>query len=223
MLAFVLNQRVINHFSSNAVGENGRALAEVGTALRLAPRDATVMEYAALVWLNCGFRNRCLQTARRVVAMSPFNMVAWGYVGCSLAWGGTPAEIEEGITVLERLVKVAPNHPSLPYWHFFLSCANAERGNFPAARDHAQTAIDFHPGFCLGWVNLANALGELGDAEGARRAIERAREANSLFNIDNHQRYCHAISGETPDTPAHQTSGLVRAGLLRPWAAVISG
>jgi adenylate cyclase len=217
LLGFVHNQRVVNSFSEDAAAENKRALAEVDTALRLAPRDATVMEYASLVWINCGFRNRCLQTARRVVAISPFNMVAWGYVGCALVWGGSEDEIKEGLAVLHRLLKVAPNHPSVPFWHFFLSCGYAESGDYATAREHAQTAVGFHPGFCLGWIALANALGELGDADGAKQAIEHAQAANPLFRLEGHQRYIHAISHETPATPLKQTCGLVRAGLLPPW------
>lgn len=220
LLGFVLNQRVVNSFSEDAPAENRRALAEVDAALRLAPRDATVMEYASLVWINCGFRNRCLQTARRVVVISPFNMVAWGYVGCALVWGGTDEEIEEGLAVLNRLLKVAPNHPSVPFWHFFLSSGHAEAGDYAMARYHARTAVDFHPGFCLGWVVLANALGALGDSAGARQAIERASEANPLFRLEGHQRYIHSISHETPETPFRQTRGLVQAGLLQPWEQV---
>lgn len=217
LLGFVHNQRVVNSFSENAADENKRALAEVDTALRLAPRDATVMEYAALVWINCGFRNRCLQTVRRVVAISPFNMVAWGYVGCALVWGGTEEEIGEGLAVLHRLLKVAPNHPSVPFWHFFLSCGYAECGDYAQARGHAQTAVDFHPGFCLGWIALANACGALDDHTGAKLAIERAQAANPLFRLESHQRYLYAISRETPATPLKQTCGLVRTGLLSPW------
>jgi tetratricopeptide (TPR) repeat protein len=181
------------------------------------------MEYAALVWLNCGMRNKSLQTARRVVAIAPFNMVAWGYLGCNLVWGGTPAEIDEGLAVLHRLLKVAPNHPSVPFWHFFLAAGYAEAGDYEKSRDHAAAAVGFHPGFSLGWVTLANALGELGDTKGATDAVERAKAANPLLKIEGHQRYIHAISAETPRTPFNQTKGLVKAGLLQPWSGVSSG
>jgi TolB-like protein len=214
LLGFVLNQRVVNSFAEDAAAENRRALAEVDIALRLAPRDATVMEYASLVWLNCGLRHRSLQTARRVVAIAPFNMIAWGYLGCALAWGGTDAERSEGIAILNRLLKVAPNHPSFPFWHYFLSFAFTEGENYQAAREHAQIAVDVHPGFCLGWVLLANALGMLGDAPGARRAIEQAQQANPRFHPEGFRLYLMAISGEVRDPVRKQTEGLVRAGLV---------
>jgi TolB-like protein len=217
LLGFVLNQRVVNSYSDDAQGENTRALAEIEAAMRLAPRDATVMEYAALVWLNCGFRAKSLQTARRVVSMTPFNLIAWGYVGCDLVWGGRPEEIEEGLGVLRHLLESAPNHPSVPFWHFFLACGCVEKGDFAAARGHLETAIGFHPAFCLGWVTLANVLGELGDVDGAREAVSSALAANPLFRLEGHQRYLHAISQETPQTPFKQTAGLVKAGLLPPW------
>jgi adenylate cyclase len=216
LLGFVLNQRVINSFAEDPLGENQRALAEVETALRLAPRDATVMEYASLVWLNCGLRQRSLQTARRVVAIAPFNMIAWGYLGCGLAWGGTEAERAEGLAILHRLLRLAPNHPSFPFWHYFLAFARTEGEDYAAARDHAQIAVNIHPGFCLGWVLLANALGMLGDAEGARRAIESAQQANPRFQPAGFRRYLLAISGEVGDTVRKQTEGLVRAGLVEP-------
>ena len=216
LLGFVLNQRVVNSFAEDPVGENHRALAEVEAALRLAPRDATVMEYASLVWLNCGLRQKSMQTARRVVAIAPFNMIAWGYLGCGLAWGGTDAQREEGLAILHRLLTVAPNHPSFPFWHYFLSFAYTEGADYASAREHAQVAVNVHPGFCLGWVQLANALGMLGDADGARRAIEQAQEHNPRFRPEGFRLYLIAISKEIGDSVRKQTQGLVRAGLLVP-------
>ena len=222
LLAFVLNQRVINSFSDDPLAENRRALAEVDTALRLAPRDAMVMEHAALVWLNCGFRKRSLQTARRVVAIAPFNMVAWGYVGCDLVWGGSPAEIEEGLAILHRLLDVAPNHPSVPFWNYFLSVGYAEARMYEPARDHALTAVGYHPGFCIGWVALANAQGALGEAREAAASIARAREANPRFELEGFRAYLAATSREWPQTLERQTVGLVRAGLLEPMKEAVA-
>jgi len=216
LLAFVLNQRVVNSFADDPIGENQRALGEVDVALRLAPRDATVMEYAALVWLNCGFRKRSLRTARRVVAIAPFNMVAWGYVGCNLVWGGSPEEIEEGLAILHRLLDEAPKHPSVPFWHYFLAVGYAEAGRYSQAQEHAHTAVGFHPGFCIGWVALANAQGALGDSVEAAESIARAQEANPRFDLEGFRQYMMAIAREWPETVERQTSGLVQAGLLAP-------
>lgn len=216
LLAFVLNQRVVNSFADDPVAENRRALAEVDTALRLAPRDATVMEHAALVWLNCGFRRRSLQTARRVVAIAPFNMVAWGYVGCNLVWGGSAEEIEEGLAILHRLLDEAPNHPSVPFWHYFLAVGYTEAGRYDPAQEHAHTAVGFHPGFCIGWAALANAQGAVGDSAGAADSIARAQEANPRFDLEGFRQYMIAIGREWPETVQRQTVGLVRAGLLTP-------
>lgn len=216
LLAFVLNQRVVNSFADDPVGENRRALAEVDVALRLAPRDATVMEHAAVVWLNCGFRKRSLQTARRVVAIAPFNMAAWGYVGCNLVWGGSPEEIEAGLAILHRLLEEAPNHPSVPFWHYFLAVGYAEAGRYVPAQEHAHTAVGFHPGFCIGWVALANVQGALGDSTGAAESLARAQEANPRFDLEGFRQYMIAIGREWPETVERQTVGLVRAGLLAP-------
>lgn len=217
VLGFVLNQRVVNSFAEDPPEENRRALAEVEAALRLAPRDATVMEYASLVWLNCGMRQKSLQTARRVVGIAPFNMIAWGYLGCGLAWGGTDDERGEGIAMLQRLLKVAPNHPSVPFWHYFLSFAYTEARDYRAAREHAQFAINIHPGFSLGWVQLANALGALGETDAAGHAIAQAQQANPRFRPDGYRRYLLAIAHEVGmESVRRHTDGLVRAGLVPP-------
>jgi tetratricopeptide (TPR) repeat protein len=120
------------------------------------------------------------------------------------------------LAILQRLLRVAPNHPSVPFWHFFLAWGYAEAEDYPAARTHAQVAVDIHPGFCLGWVALANALGATGDDEGAREALERAVAANPRFRIDSHRRYMLAVSREVGDSVDRQTRGLVQAGLLVP-------
>ena len=126
------------------------------------------------------------------------------------------AERAEGLAILHRLLKVAPNHPSFPFWHYFLSFGYTEGEDYRAAREHAQTSVNVHPGFCLGWVLLANAAGALGDDDGARSAIASAQEANPRFQVEGFRRYLMAVSREVGDTVRKQTLGLVKAGLLSP-------
>jgi adenylate cyclase len=222
LLGFVLNQRVVNAFTEDPISENQRALAEVQVALRLAPRDATVMEYAALVWLNCGMRRKSMQTVRRVLAIAPFNMIAWGYLGFLLSWGSTEVERDEGIAILLRLLKVAPNHPSVPFWHHFLAFAYAEREDYETSRGYAESSVDVHPGFCLGWVMLANALGMLGDIDGAHHAIAQAQHHSPLFQPQGYQHLLLAIAAEIGDSPRKQTEGLARAGLVPSLSAAVA-
>jgi hypothetical protein len=56
----------------------------------------------------------------------------------------------------------------------------------------------------------------LGDAAGARRAIEQAQEHNPRFRPEGVRLYMLAISNETGDSVRKQTQGLVQAGLLEP-------
>ena len=114
-------------------------------------------------------------------------------------------ERAEGIAILERLLKVAPNHPSFPFWHYFLAFAHTECEDYAAARDHAQVSVNAHPGFCLGWALLANSLGMLGDLEGARRAIQQAQAHNPNFDPEGFRRYFLAISNEIGDSVSRQT------------------
>jgi tetratricopeptide (TPR) repeat protein len=131
--------------------------------------------------------------------------------------GGTDDERAEGIAILQRLLKVAPNHPSVPFWHYFLSFAYTEARDYRAAREHAQFAINIHPGFSLGWAQLANALGVLGETDAARHAIAQAQQANPRFRPDAYRRYMLAIAHEVGiDSVRRHTDGLVRAGLVPP-------
>jgi hypothetical protein len=68
-------------------------------------------------------------------------------------------------------------------------------------------------------VLLANALGMLGDVEGACRAIGQAQQHNPLFRPEGFQRYLVAISREIGDSVRKQTQGLVKAGLVSPLTA----
>jgi adenylate cyclase len=212
-LAFIRTQRCLNVFCEDPVAEAEMALKSINTAYALAPRDPTVMERTGLVWFNSGLKSRSIRLLREVVKIAPFDLVAWGYLANSLCMGGDDKGVAEAKTILQRLLSIAPGHPSVPFWHYFSSVALTQSGEWHEAEIAAQTAVDIHPGFCIGWFALGNALANQGDMEAAKQAEEKARSMNADFSFQLFFRYIQEHSSEWKNADM-QYKGLVTAGLI---------
>jgi tetratricopeptide (TPR) repeat protein len=141
----------------------------VDRAFDLAPNDTEVLENAGLVWCHCGMWERSVQALRRAVQISPFNLVAWGYLGFVLGCGGQETRsATEGDRILTNLITDTPEHPSVPYWYFFKSMACTRLGHFEEAVVSALKCTEMHPNFYIARYILANALGHVGRYEEAR-------------------------------------------------------
>ncbi len=212
-LGFIHSQRVLNAFTDNAEEEISLALSSVNRAYELAPRDPTVMERTGLVWFNCGLRLRSIKLLREVVRMSPYNLVAWGYLGNSLGMGGDRKQVDEARGIFARLLAIAPEHPSVPFWNYFSANTYAQAEEWPMAVQFAASAVEFHPGFCIGWFALANANGSQGDVERARQAEAAARKGNPLFSFQAYYEYMVSVSAEWHEPHTHYR-GLLETGLI---------
>lgn len=213
-LGFIHSQRVMNAFTDEMDEEADAALRAVNKAYELAPRDPTVMERTALVWFNLGLKNRSVKLLKELVKAAPHDLVAWGYLGCAMAMGGSVQGVEEAKGILARLLVIAPRHPSVPFWNYFSAGAYAQSGHWDRAAEFASGAVDIHPGFCIGWFALANARGNLGDAEGASKAAEAATASNPNFSCQVFYEYMlgHSSQWENRDM---QFKGLIAAGLVK--------
>jgi adenylate cyclase len=212
--AFLFNQRVMNAFCDDPNAEQAVAMRQVEHALQLASRDPSVLEYAGLVLFNNGSQSRAVGVLRRLLNISPFNLIAWGYLGNAYAWGGTDEEALESVSILERLPKIAPNHPSMPFWNYFLATAYQRVGDLEQARDSARASVTTFPGFCLGWFSLGNVLGRMGDVAGAVTAEESAKTANPAFSFQYFYEYVRVRDEEWTDIEP-QLVGLRLAGLIK--------
>ena len=108
-------------------------------------------------------------------------------------------ELEEGMEILGRLPRIGPNHPSIPFWHYFLANGYARRGDWSAAQEHARIAVDAHPAFCMAWFALANA-GVLG--------LVSLR----YFSGGVPTAYVFCLAETTPEIPVLQTAIGARPG-----------
>jgi len=116
------------------------------------------------------------------VQIAPFNLVAWGYLGLSLGWGGKERDALEAEKILAKLIGETPEHPSLAYWHYFLSGVYVRLSRFDDAVAHAQRCVELQPRFYIARITLANALGHLGRIEQARTEMAHVLATNPYVN-----------------------------------------
>ncbi len=177
-LALYLIERVVLVLTDRPEEDRAEANAAATKAVELAPQDAEVLENAGLVWLHCSEYNQSVESLRRAVQIAPFNLVAWGYLGLALGWGGKERDADEAEKILKKLIAETPEHPSLPYWHYFLSGTYIRLSRFEEAAEHAQRCVELQPRFYIARITLANALGHLGQVEQARAEIAHVLAMN---------------------------------------------
>lgn len=168
-LGLYLIEKVALLLSENPEQDRSAAQAAVERASELAPNDTEVLENAGLVWCHCGMWEQSVQALRRAVRISPFNLVAWGYLGFVLGSGGQQVKnANEGDRILTKLITDTPDHPSVPYWYFFKSMACTRLRHFDEAVTCAYKCVEMHPNFYIARYILANALGHVGRYDEAR-------------------------------------------------------
>ena len=181
-LALYLIERVVLVLTDRPEADRAEANAAANKAVELAPQDAEVLENAGLVWLHCSEYDQSVEALRRAVQIAPFNLVAWGYLGLALGWGGKERDASEAEKILKKLIAETPEHPSLPYWHYFLSGVYIRFSRFDEAYIHAQRCVELQPRFYIARITLANALGHLARFEEARAEIAHVLAMNSYIN-----------------------------------------
>lgn len=181
-LALYLIERVVLVLTDRPEQDREEANAAANKAVELAPQDAEVLENAGLVWLHCAEYNQSVEALRRAVQIAPFNLVAWGYLGLALGWGGKDRDAREAEKILNKLIDETPEHPSLPYWHYFLSGVYIRLSRFDEACSHAQRCVELQPRFYIARITLANALGHLGRFDEARAEIAHVLAMNPYVN-----------------------------------------
>lgn len=168
-LGLYLIEKVALLLSERPEEDRAEAQAAVDRAFALAPNDTEVLENAGLVWCHCGLWEQSVQALRRAVRISPFNLVAWGYLGFVLGCGGQQTKhATEGDRILTKLITDTPEHPSVPYWYFFKSMACTRLGHFDEAVTCAFKCVEMHPNFYIARYVLANALGHVDRYDEAR-------------------------------------------------------
>ncbi len=192
-LAMILSQRVINNVSQDPDRDTREALDMIEEAVRLGPRDLTVLENAGLVWTHHGQAKLAIEALRKAVELAPLDLIAWGYLSFPLAWSGNQADVEEAVTILDRVLSMAPKHPSRPYWLYFRANALIRLGRLAEAENDARKALDLQPAWYLAWISLANIHGLRGEMHKARESMNKCLEIHPLMSGRFYVERCRVI------------------------------
>ena len=165
--------------------------------------------------LHCSRYEKSVQVLRRAVKIAPFNLVAWGYLGLALGWGGDGAEIEEGERILKRVIDGTPDHPSMPYWLYFRSGALLRLGRLEDALESTRRSIELQPRFTLVMVAMANVLGHMGRYPEAMEVIGQVVALNPHTNQEAYLTELTHIT-RTRERAEPHFAGLVQAGIFHP-------
>jgi serine/threonine protein kinase/Flp pilus assembly protein TadD len=196
--------------------DRAEARTAVDRAFELAPNDTEVLENVGLVWCHCGNWEQAVQALRRAVVISPFNLVAWGYLGFVLGSGGQAIkDAREGDHILTKLIVDTPEHPSVPYWYFFKAITCTRLGKFDEAVTCASKCVEMHPHFYMAHYVLANALGHVDRYEEARMEMATALTINPYINEALLAREWQVITRD-PEMSEAQLAGLRKAGIFPP-------
>jgi len=213
-VASIVMQRVINGISNDDDDDRATALGAAERAAELMPDDPTVLRTLGNVWSNCGEHGKAVRALRRGVAIAPFDFQTWGRLGRTLAYGGDAADLTEGRAILDRILAHAPNHPMVPYWHYFKANACIHADQPEEAVHHARLSVEAQPGYAGAWLTLANALGQLGRLDAAKDAMAQARRANPAMTPAHLAQQIDILAGGRQDRADKSLSGLRAAGLL---------
>ncbi len=213
-LGLYLIQRVVQFISPSPMADVAEALESAERAIDLAPRDPEVLENAGLVYFNSGRYEDAVAALTRAVAIAPFNLVAWGYLGCAHSWTGDDTKVVEGLGILERLLKTAPDHPSVPYWLFFKAAACMRLDRIQEGLDAARQSTALQPNFFLSRLGFANALGRAGQTATAMDEIDRVTTTNPAITPERYVAAVRLLSRADERAEKH-LAGLRAAGWIR--------
>jgi len=211
-LGSFLAEQIVNGRSANADMDEQRARAAVEEAMQLSPNDPFVLKMCGSAWAYFGESDRSGDALRRAVDLAPFDFGAWGHLGWPLTQTGRAADLAELHAILDRIVLAAPNHPGVPYWRYHQSVAHSAAGDHDLAAQRSLESVRLNPGFSIAWMQHGNALGALGDSDGARQAIDKGGQINRAMTPDH---YAAAVTRmcASPDVAALRLGGLRRAGV----------
>jgi TolB-like protein/Tfp pilus assembly protein PilF len=214
-LASVLSEKVNSGLADNAESDLAEALLAINTAVKLSPQDPLVLKLAGSVWSHTGQHEKAESILRRAIEIAPFDFGAWGYLASVLATSGSGEDSQDARAILDRIIKMAPQHPGQAFWlhHKALACTTERR--YKNAVRYAKQAIDRQPGLAWAWYLYANALAMTGDLDAAINAAARAIESNPELSVSEYAAIVERTSG-SESVRESRVAGLEAIDLLKP-------
>jgi predicted Zn-dependent protease len=81
-----------------------------------------------------------------------------------------------------KLINDTPEHPSLPYWFFFLAGTYVRLHKYEDAVRAGERCVELQPRFYVARITLANALGLTGRVQEAREQTVRVLAVNPFIS-----------------------------------------
>jgi len=154
-----------------------RALRAARHAIELAPASARAYQMLFVVQYARHEVAAAFAAGEKAIALNPYDMLTLAEYGGRMVMTG---EVERGLQLLRR---AGGNGVVLPNWHhYYQFLANYLAGNLKEAAFQAeQITADDYP---LGLMARAIAAGRNGNADQARRALERLIEVQPAWRTD---------------------------------------
>jgi adenylate cyclase len=185
----------------------GTAEALARNAVELDGGDAEARARLAIALHALGDHQGAQAEAERALRISPNLADAHGALGVVLTFSGRP---KEGLAALKTCIRLDPRAPALVYRLFQIALALYFCREYPAAIEAARQAIRSYPNRVGSYRVLAAALGQMGRAEEAKEALEKAI-AIAPTAVDAYVRWRYP--GMRPKDHAHMIEGLRKAGM----------
>ncbi|MGC2414100.1 MAG: adenylate/guanylate cyclase domain-containing protein [Stellaceae bacterium] len=183
---------------------SAEALARRAVALDPASAEGGACLSAILRWR--GDLEGARAEAERVLALSPNLALAHITSGAALIFSGRP---KEGLEAAETALRLDPRNPMRAFDLLLIVIGHYFCRDYQATVEAARHAIRAYPDFAFSYRWLAAALGQLGRAEEAKEALEKA-VASAPATFDKY--VLNRVPWHRPEDHAHMLDGLRKAG-----------
>ena len=212
-LAMLLTQQITNWICADDDAAIREASEMIEGAYRIAPNDIDVLENAGVVWQNLGQGSRAIMALRHCVELAPLNLISRGYLAMTLAFTRGKDGAREAKHLIEENFAIAPKHPSVPYWHWFIAIAEQGLGNYQQSIERCTKSLQGQPHWIHSHFFLANAHCVLGDVAAARQHLARAVAINPAVTPRRYRDNLNRITGSDA-VSAPFMRGLLDANLI---------
>jgi adenylate cyclase len=205
-LAFTLNLRSINGWSSDREGSSKRAQELIARALTLDPMEAEAHYVQGIfrLWQQKKV-DQAIADIERAIALDPNFARGYGALGAALHYAGRS---EEALRQFETMARLDPHCPG-PYHHFWAQ-AHFALGHFEEAIAALKMRLAQQPHSDVSHVLLAACYGHLGRAEDARVEWEEALRVNPDYSIEKRRQI---LPYKNPADFEYVIEGLRKAGI----------